>query len=270
MTPVQLDRCQPGFVAYGFVFDWKVSMRLEGQLIRRAQLGPTDQAEMFRLMDRHYAGVRRDVFESDLAEKTWVIQVRNVATGELCGFSTQMILNAALDGAPIKALFSGDTIIDPQYWGDHSLIQAGGRLAMSLIDDLPGVELYWFLISAGYKTYRFLPIFFREFFPRFDQAIPPRAQQVIDMLAGQKLPKGYDRATGVIRAGAGTYRLREGVADVTESRMQDPHVRFFVSRNPGHACGDELCCLARLSKANFTHAADRVLSRAVERDDARR
>jgi len=36
-------------------------------------------------------------------------------------------------------------------------------------------------------------------------------------------------------------------------------VRFFVERNPGHACGDELCCLAPLTRANFTPAAHRVI-----------
>ena len=49
------------------------------------------------------------------------------------------------------------------------------------------------------------------------------------------------------------------VADVTPERLRDPHVAFFVRRNPGHARGDELCCLAPLTRANFTPAAYRVI-----------
>ena len=41
-------------------------------------------------------------------------------------------------------------------------------------------------------------------------------------------------------------------------RLRDPHVRFFHGRNPDHARGDELCCLAPLTRANFTPAAYRV------------
>jgi hypothetical protein len=46
---------------------------------------------------------------------------------------------------------------------------------------------------------------------------------------------------------------------VTVERLRDPHVCFFLARNPGHASGDELCCLAPLTRANFTPAAYRVI-----------
>ncbi len=63
----------------------------------------------------------------------------------------------------------------------------------------------------------------------------------------------------MVRAGPGKDRLRPDVAEVTPERLRDPHVSFFVRRNPGHARGDELCCLAPLTRANFTPAAYRVI-----------
>src|SRR5439155_11047971 len=128
-----------------------------------------------------------------------------------------------------------------------------------LIDAHPDAELYWFLISKGYKTYRFLPVFFREFFPCHDAPTPAATQAVIDALARSRYPDDYDAGAGIIRAGAWQYRLREGLADVTPERLRDPHVRFFQARNPGHAQGDELCCVAPLTRANFTPAAYRVI-----------
>ncbi len=124
-----------------------------------------------------------------------------------------------------------------------------GRLALSLVKAHPGAELYWFLISQGYKTYRFLPVFFHEFYPGFLAPTPERAQRAIDALALARYPHAYDRQAGVIRAGARQYRLQEGLADVTPARLRDDHVRFFQTRNPGHERGDELCCLAPLSRA---------------------
>ena len=41
-------------------------------------------------------------------------------------------------------------------------------------------------------------------------------------------------------------------------RMTDPHVKFFATRNPGHAHGDELVCLTELSSANLTAAGRRM------------
>jgi hypothetical protein len=214
---------------------------------------------MFALMDRHYENVEWEWFEADLAEKQWVIQISDPATGELCGFSTQVLLDAQAEGRPIKALFSGDTIIDRDRWGDSALTHVWGRLALSLIDSHPGVELYWFLISQGYKTYRFLPVFFHEFFPRHDVPVPGYVRSVMDTLGRARYPLQYDPAAGVVRASDRQYRLRPGVADITPERLRDPHVRFFQARNPGHLQGDELCCLAPLTRANFTRAAYRVI-----------
>jgi hypothetical protein len=234
-------------------------MKLDGRLIAVAELVPADREEMFALMDRYYEQVCRDAFEADLDEKRWVIQIRAEGASALCGFSTQMILSAVVDDRPVKALFSGDTIIDRRFWGHQSLTSVWGNFALSLIDEFAGQELYWFLISGGYKTYRFLPVFFCDYYPRYDVSTPPDAQDVVDAIARHKFPLLYDRASGVVRAQANQYRLRDGVADVTPARRRDPHVEFFVARNPGYVRGDELCCLAPLTRENFTPAAYRVM-----------
>jgi hypothetical protein len=236
-------------------------MKLSGRLVSTDEVTPAQRDRMFALMDRHYENVRREVFESDLDEKRWVIQVWHPRTGDLLGFSTQMLLEAEAAGRPITALFSGDTIIDRSHWGDAALMHVWGRLALRLIDERPrpGTELYWFLIAKGYKTYRFLPVFFHEFHPHPARATPDRARAVIEALARGKYPRDFDAERGVIRAAAGHDRLRSGVAELTPARRRDPFVRFFDERNPGHPRGDELCCLAPLTRANFTPAAYRVI-----------
>lgn len=234
-------------------------MKLHARLALVEEITAEQRQAMFLLMDRHYANVRRSIFDADLDEKRWVILIHAGNTGSLCGFSTQTLLEAEVDGRPITALFSGDTIIDRDHWGDPALTHVWGRLALSLIDSLPGRELYWFLISKGYKTYRFLPLFFHAFYPRHDMPTPPRIAAVLDALGRGRFQEDYDAAAGLVRAGPYQYRLRDDVAQVTAQRLQDPHVRFFQERNPGHVHGDELCCLAPLTRANFTRAAYRVI-----------
>jgi hypothetical protein len=210
-------------------------------------------------MDRHYANVDPQLFRHDLAEKNWVILLSDPTTGRPCGFSTQVLLDGVAGGRPIKALFSGDTIINREHWGDQALTHVWGRLALSLMDAHPDTELYWFLITQGYKTYRFLPVFFHEFYPRYDAATPEWARAVLHALAVSRYRGAYDKERGVVRATARQYCLREGLAEVTPERLHDPHVRFFHSQNPGHVSGDELCCLAPLTRENFTRAACRVI-----------
>jgi hypothetical protein len=217
---------------------------------------------MYELMDQHYVNVLPETFEADLAEKQWAILLQDPVTDEVCGFSTQRLLTVDAGGVPVTALFSGDTIVAREKWGESALPHVWGRLALSLIDEHSGGPLYWFLISKGYKTYRFLPLFFREFYPRFDRATTRQARTIIDALAASRWPELYDSAAGVIRATPTKDRLRPGIADVSDARLRDAHVRFFLERNPRFADGDELCCLAPLTRENFTPAAWRVIGAA--------
>jgi hypothetical protein len=170
-----------------------------------------------------------------------------------------MLLEVEVSGRAVHALFSGDTIVDSEARGERSLFQVSGWFVRSLMSTYPDADLYWFLISKGYKTYRFLPLFFHEFYPRYDTSTPGRFAAVIDALAGYKFPASYDRALGIVKAGPCSCRLRPGMADITPDRLRDPHIRFFTERNPRHALGDELCCIAPLTLANFTPAAYRAM-----------
>jgi hypothetical protein len=237
-------------------------MKLLGKLVPVAAVSLRQRSQMYELMDRNYENVSPEVFAADLAEKRWVILLLDSITRDVCGFSTQRLLTAEVEGHPVTALFSGDTIVARERWGDSTLAHVWGQLALSLIDADPERPLYWLLISKGYKTYRFLPLFFREFYPRYDRPTPVSVKAVVDALAITRWREAYDSAAGVIHATPFKDRLRPGVADINQERMRDPHVRFFLDRNPEHAHGAELCCLAPLSRENFTAAAWRVIGAA--------
>jgi hypothetical protein len=235
------------------------SERLIGRILTREDVTARQREEMFALMDCYYAGMRREEFESDLDEKEWVIQIVDSQTHAIRGFSTQMMLQAKRRGRTVRALFSGDTIVDRQYWTGNPLAKLWGQFALVLIDACAGEELYWFLITKGFRTYRFLPVFFHEFYPREGTPTPPWAKETIDAFAAAKFPHAYDAAAGIVRSVRFACRLRPGVGAIDEARASDPHVRYFVARNPGHSRGDELCCLAPLTRENFTRAAYRTI-----------
>lgn len=233
-------------------------MKLTGRLVRVIDVTEAEHAGMFSLMEAYYENVDRSTFQSHLAEKDWVILLEDPVHHLVRGFSTQMLLTVEVGQRPMRALFSGDTIVHKDYWAQNPLAHVWGNFALSLIDDHDGEPLVWFLTTKGYKTYRFLPVFFHEFYPRYDAVTPTWAAELIDMLARYKYPAGCDSG-GLLRWGHGGCRLRDGVAEVTEPRLHDPHVQYFAERNPDHALGDELCCIAPLKRENFTPAAYRVI-----------
>lgn len=234
-------------------------MRLTGQVCPIDEIPLHEREQMFALMQRYYEKISRNEFEADFRGKDLAIVARDPGDGCVYGFSTQVVYRQQVGDETVRVLFSGDTIIDHRFWGNNPLAQLWGRLALSLIDQYPNEPLYWFLISKGYKTYRFLPVFFREFYPRYDQPTPEWAGQLISELASARFGKRFCESAGILTASAQACRLRSTVAEVTANRLQNPHIAFFHRANPGHIRGDELCCIAPLSREHFSRSAYHVI-----------
>jgi hypothetical protein len=236
-------------------------MRLRSTIQDVADLSSSDRDTMFRLMDQSYVNKRREVFDADLVAKRWVILVRRPIDDAIIGFSTQTMIEVEVSDNHITALYSGDTIIDPSEWGDPSLAHAWGNFALDLIDRHSAAQgpLYWFLTSKGFRTYHYLPLFFRLYFPCFATATSRPEQLVIDALGNRIGGDRYDTQRGIIHADSRSDFVRPQLAEISARRQSDKHVRFFIERNPYFGRGDELCCLAPLSRENFTAAAYRVI-----------
>ena len=237
--------------------------RLAGLVVARADLSSFDRDSMFAILCTYFSGVCRVQFDADLAEKDRVIVLRDRNDGQIQGFSTMVRMEVSIDGRNVVAFFSGDTIVARQYWGESVLSRLWGQTVFAEFDRIavlrPSTQVYWFLICSGYKTYRFLPVFFRQFYPNPKQETPEAMKHVIDSLARARYGSRYDVVSGVVRLENAT-PLRPGVADMTEPRLRDPIVSFFAEKNPGHARGDELACLTEISRSNLTRAGERMVA----------
>ena len=219
----------------------------------REELSAADRDEMFALLSSFFTGTDRDVFERDLAEKHWVVLLRD-PHGRVDGFSTLM----RLDIDDVTVFFSGDTVVARHRWGTYDLPRFWAKHVFSVAATLAPRESYWFLISSGYRTYRYLPVFFREFYPTYERTTPDGVRSLIDRIARAKFNGSYDAVAGVVRL-ATPAPLRAGISDPEERLDRDPHVRFFVEANPNHSAGDELACLVRVSPENVTPAGRRMI-----------
>lgn len=230
---------------------------LVGEALPTSKLSDLIIQNMFNLF-RDYYEADFDSFQQDLSNKNWVILLRDTEAGSIQGFSTLAFYKSTTKGGEIGVVYSGDTIIRPAYWGTPELPRAWIKNVLEIGNELPK-PLYWLLISSGYKTYRFLTVFYKEFFPRYDQPTPPEIQALIHHLAHERFGSEYDPQLGIVRFSSGATPLKEGVSVATERRMKDPHVAFFVNKNKGYAEGDELVCVAQVHPDNFTPAGIRMI-----------
>jgi hypothetical protein len=233
-------------------------MMIRRKLINVSDLTPGQKDRMFNLMDEYYNNVTRQIFERDLSEKQYVILLECINTSGIEGFSTQMTYPFQFSGKSYLILYSGDTIISRKQWGSLELPKAFGELTLSLIKDHPGKKIFWFLITKGARTYKFLPVFFKEFYPRYDSEPVSELKALTDALAADKFGHCYDSESGVISANGPGQPLKEEY-EPEAGKRDNPHVSFFYRSNPDYKKGEELACIAELSVNNISSFIRRVL-----------
>ena len=133
-----------------------------------AKLTSSERATMFGLLSLEFLGTCREDFIRDLEEKDVVALLRRESCdGEIVGFSTLMILDLPIDGRGVKPVFSGDTTVLPEFRSGGGIGVEVGRYFMRALEAFPKHEIYYVLISKGWRTYQVLPFFFRHFFTLF-------------------------------------------------------------------------------------------------------
>jgi hypothetical protein len=232
--------------------------KLKGRTVRVTGLDLQVRRAAFDLFAASYEGASWTTFVRDLDAKQFAILLHDVGTGELKGFSTVQLWRAGR----ATVVFSGDTVIDPAYWGQKELQRRFAALILQLKLRRPWRPVYWFLISKGYRTYLIMVNRCPRSIPRYDRPDDPGLRRLLDALARARFGDKYDAASGVARD-LGADRVRQGVAPIDGALLANPHVRFFLQRNPGHVRGDELCCLAETRLRDAVVTLAQVLRRRV-------
>ena len=226
-----------------------------GELLPRAALGVDDVADMYRLFASHFDRVSENRFRFDLEHKDWVIRVRERNT--LLGFTSLQFLRMRIASRELNVLYSGDTIMKPEARSTTVLARTWIDSVRRISELHTASEMHWLLLVSGFRTYRLLPVFWREFFPNCMQGTPAEVRSTVDEVASALFGASYDAQAGTVRFDS-PQPLRPELSRIPETRFADPHVRFFVSANPGHVEGDELVCWARLTHDNLTAAGARM------------
>src|SRR5437588_923328 len=116
--------------------------KLSGRVVPFGELGPPMADRLYELFARHYRHVDRPSFDRDQAEKDWVLLLADAA-GAVQGFTTLKLYDVEFCGQRLRAVFSGNTIIEPGYWGEQALVRSWCRFMAGLKRALRVVLLDW-------------------------------------------------------------------------------------------------------------------------------
>jgi hypothetical protein len=216
--------------------------------------------QMLRIYLASYDGSSETIFSGDLATKDEVLLVHRA--GELVGFTTLRVFDRNWQGQDIRVVYSGDTVIERAHWGQQSLAFAWISRMGALRREDPVTPLYWFLLVKGHRTFRYLPVFGKSFFPHWSidrTDLKPLA----DTLAQEMFPDDYNSASGVVEFGRSRGHLKPHLAQPSPEEMDREGVRFFLERNPGYQRGHELVCLCEVEEQNMKALTLRLFRKGV-------
>ena len=208
----------------------------------------------FELMSANYLAMAEDLFYRAFAEKDLVILFQNEEQ-KICGFTLLGFNMCGTGTERYNVLYSGDTIMDVEHWGSSVVHRAFLHTAGAFAANDPNKRLYWLLLSSGHRTYMYLPLFWKEYYPA---AEPDRHASalftILDTCSRKMFGENWDEAAGLVRFNSGNYTvnvLRPELNEATFKLAHKLHVRFFLDKNPGFSQGDELACLVELSSDNL-------------------
>lgn len=233
--------------------------RYVSEVSRIADLPDATIQAMSALYLDNYDGSSESLFRGDLAGKDEALLL--YCGNELVGFTTLQILSATWRGSPVRIVYSGDTIVAPPHWGQQALAFAWIARVGGIKAAAPDAPLYWFLLVKGHRTYKYLSVFGKSFFPHWETRRDD-LQDLAEQLASARFGSDYDPASGVVRFPQSRGHLKAALADATPEENSKAATQFFFQKNPGYRIGHELVCLCELELSNMKPLAARIFRRA--------
>lgn len=231
------------------------------QFKRVSDITASDRERIAALYLAYYDGSSEERVTADLADKTEILMLHH--GNALVGFTTIQLYDFAWQGAPVRVIYSGDTVVHHAHWGQQALAFAWIGNLGKLKRERPDVPLYWFVIIKGHRTYKFLPAFGKSFYPHWSidrSDLKPLA----DALATDKFGSAYFPDTGIVKFEKSRGHLKPRFGYPSEEEKGREAVRFFLERNPGYVRGDELVCLCEISEDNMRPLTRRIFVRSNE------
>ncbi len=222
-----------------------------------AELPDLTRQQMATLYLRYYDGSDEQQFQHDIDSKTEAILLHT--DRRLVGFTMLHQYEQSVSNKRARIVYSGDTVVDRAHWGQQVLAFSCVE-RMGYYSHASDIPVYWFLVVKGHRTYRYLSVYCRSFYPHWsiDRS---DLKPLVDELAETRFGSAYNRETGVVEFNPSQGHLNPVMACPNANHLEKPEVRFFLERNPGYVAGHELVCLSELHPQNLKPLARRVFSR---------
>jgi hypothetical protein len=169
---------------------------------------------------------------------------------QIQGFTTFVINPKGCNASSYNIVFSGDTIIARDYWGTSELVRGTAYTFGRMLVSDPHKKLYWYLMSKGHRTYMYLPLFFNQFYPSCDSQRQGDLFDIADRASRILYSDAWQPSRGIVTFKESHGQLKPELIEGAWQKKPNPHVQFFLEKNPHFDKGEELICITELHPDN--------------------
>lgn len=217
-----------------------------GKYLERAQISQPQLKEMYAIYAQYYENTNFPLFLKDFSNKHGAILIFHPKTARIVGFSTMAVHQFEFGHQRYTFVFSGDTVIEREFWGTRALQASFAKLLIKLRFQYPMDEFYWLLISKGYKTYLLMANNNYTYYPNLENKHQHLAP-VVEYYCKKFFPQYYCELTKLLNFGEDYQPLKGDVAPIThQMRIENPKIDYFAQLNPTWEQGTELPCIGYL------------------------
>jgi hypothetical protein len=203
--------------------------------------------EMHKVFTQYYHNADLNTFVLDMGKKTGVILLEDKIKNKIIGFTTWSELKITNNGKKSIGIFSGDTVVEKEYWGNKALQKTFVKQLLKTKIKNPKTSVFWLLISKGYKTYLLLTNNFPKHYPSYKKN-NIKLESIVDEYCNKLYPDAYNGDERLLNFGDDYQYLKDDVAEITtDMTTENPKIRHFTKLNPSWQQGTELPCVGEVS-----------------------
>ena len=192
---------------------------------------------------------------------TYAVMCRERIDGSLRGIYLMGIEHKEDNGEKYTLIKIGLALVKNCYRGGPLMYYVFLWHALRELVLHPRTPIYLMGKAFSYLSYIALFRFLEEVYPRYDRKTPERERNLMNQFANDVRMgnESYDPDTFVLKRELSN--LKSHVAPITESDLENPHIRFFAKSNPGWQSGH---CLFFIAKVSLSDALS-ILWKSIKR-----
>ncbi len=233
-----------------------------GEYRKSENFSEKDLRQMYAIFEKYYENVNFENFARDFSNKSGAFLVLHPKSGDIVGFSTIKELSLEIDGKMTHAFFSGDTVVEKEFWGTRILPYLMFKYVISFRMRKLGDPIYWLLISKGFKTYLVMANNWYSYYPHY-KGKHQGLKKVIDAYSEAYYGDYYIKDKGLLDFGDDYAPLKGDIAPITdEMRQKSPKIKFFEQVNPEWERGTELVCVGAIPTKDIFRYIERFFTKS--------